>query len=189
MNEQNNNHQNYQNITTTTNDETIHDTYQPFARNDIYGACGFHGPQFTITRWIRLFYKSILITILLSSLMVLILVYTVLNKVINMTFNMVLRKKNDTTTTTGGNNRNIWSQWILPIYIRIIMYIIGFELQFKSYNKSKNQPFSSSQKTQVEASVLICNHISYIDILMIICGLGCTSDYTISFVAKESIQL
>jgi lysophosphatidylcholine acyltransferase/lyso-PAF acetyltransferase len=145
-------------------DESIHNKHKPFVRNDSYGVAGWHGPPFTLMDYLRVTGRAVAVAFVLA------------------TFTSFLF----VTTVTRGNSRGneIVSRW-LPWYMQGYHYAAGFEaLRVVGYRKDDNGDGNSDNKILVHpvAPVLVCNHVSYFDVGMLILA------FFPSFIAKKSIR-
>jgi lysophosphatidylcholine acyltransferase/lyso-PAF acetyltransferase len=145
-------------------ESSIHNKHKPFVRNDSYGVAGWHGPPFTAMDYLRATGRAVAVTFVLA------------------TFTSFLFA----TTVFRGNCRanEIVSRW-LPWYMRGYHYAAGFEpLRVVGYRKDDNGDSDSENKRLVQpvAPVLVCNHVSYLDVGMLVLA------FFPSFIAKETIR-
>jgi len=143
----------------------------PFMRNDEYGVCGCHGPRLTILQYARVIIRGFSAVLIISTFAVCLIVSTVLLR-------------------SPQKANKYWSKR-LPVWTKFLMYTVGFEpLTIHLVNQDVDGNILSvtttdSMKTpflQASAPVLVCNHISYLDV-PILCWVLFPS-----LIAKESVK-
>jgi len=146
-------------LASLANSSRLDEKYRPFARNDDYGTCGWHGPKLTVREYTRVIVRGFAMSIIFFTVFLTLTVSSFLLK---------------------DDNRlaRFWSRW-LPLFMHaIVYYVAGFSILVVN-EKGEEQtdlPFIP------EASVLVCNHVGYWDIPILL------EAFEPTFVAAESVQ-
>ena len=156
-----------QRTATISNDEAtaVHTAYAPFCRHDAYGVAGWYGPRYTLGDYFRILRRTVLLSMSLGSLLSLAMLSSSLLRTERS--RAVLRKT-------------------VALHARWIMYSLGIDPLQVVVLKEEEEPqmVSPESITTTTTPILVCNHVSYLDML-VLCALP---NVFPSFVAKAPIQ-
>lgn len=141
--------------------QNLNNHYRPFARNDDYGTCGWHGPKFTLCEWMRVFVRGLALATILSTLLMMLTISI-----------WLIRDENRLA--------RFWSLWLPWFDYIIVHYVAGFSIRV--VNENEEEQNKHVLPIDPQASVLVCNHVSYWDIPILY------EVFQPSFVAAASVQ-